>query len=85
MRAELVTRLYILSTNIPALMACATDLNLGFSSLRRLVGPTCRVKVAVSHSRTSGGTASGWTSESSSSSSASLLSQQGEMETEYPL
>lgn len=54
-------------------MACATDRNLGFSSDFRRVVAICRVKVEASHSRTSGGTASGCTSESSSSSSAKRL------------
>lgn len=66
----LITRRYMRSTNIPARMACATDLNLGFSSPLRLVQAICLVKVDASQSRTSCGTASGWTSESSSSSSA---------------
>lgn len=71
--AVLVTRLYIRSTKIPALIACATERNFGFSSAFRLVVASCLVKVDASHSRTSGGTASGCTSDSSSSSSASRL------------
>lgn len=73
MRAVLVTFRYILSTNIPARIACATERNFGFSSAFRRVVASWRVKVEASHSRTSGGTASGCTSESSSSSSASRL------------
>ena len=73
MRAVLDTLRYIRSTKMPALMACATDRNLGFSSDFRRVVAICRVKVEASHSRTSGGTASGCTSESSSSSSAKRL------------
>lgn len=71
--AVLVTLLYIRSTNIPARMACATERNLGFSSLFFQLEACCRVNVEASHSRTSGGTASGWTSDNSSSSSTSLL------------
>jgi hypothetical protein len=58
---------------MPALMACATERNFGFSSARRRCDASCRVKVEASHSRTSCGTASGCTSLSSSSSSASRL------------
>lgn len=64
---------------MPALMACATDRNLGFSSDFRRVVAICRVKVEASHSRTSGGTASGCTSDSSSSSSAKRL-HRGELQ-----
>lgn len=64
------TLLYMRSTNIPARMACATDLNLGFSSPFLRVQGICLVNVDASHSRTSCGTASGCTSDSSSSSSA---------------
>lgn len=71
--AVLVTLLQILSTKMPALIACATERNFGFSSDFRFAVASCRVKVEASHSRTSGGTASGWTSDSSSSSSANLL------------
>jgi hypothetical protein len=61
---------------MPALMACATERNFGFSSAFRLVVASCLVKVDASHSRTSGGTASGCTSDSSSSSSASRLQEE---------
>lgn len=61
------------STKMPARMACATDRNLGFSSDLLRVVAIWRVKVEANHSRTSGGTASGCTSESSSSSSARRL------------
>lgn len=71
--AALVTLRYILSTNIPARIACATDRNFGFSSVLRLDVASCLVKVDASHSRTSGGTASGCTSLSSSSSSTKRL------------
>lgn len=72
-RAAFVTFLYIRSTKIPALIACATDLNFGFSSVFRLDVANCLVNVDASHSRTSGGTASGCTSLSSSSSSTKRL------------
>lgn len=75
MSAELDTRRYIRSTNIPARIACATDRNFGFSSDFFRVVANCRVNVDANHSRTSGGTASGWTSDSSSSSSASRLNK----------
>jgi hypothetical protein len=58
---------------MPARMACATDLNFGFSSVFLRVVANWRVKVDANHSRTSGGTASGCTSDSSSSSSAKRL------------
>lgn len=64
------TRRYMRSTNMPARMACATDLNLGLSSPLRRVHAICLVNVDASQSRTSCGTASGCTSDSSSSSSA---------------
>lgn len=72
-RAELEIRRQIRSTKIPALIACATDRNLGFSSVFLLVVANCLVKVEANHSLTSGGTASGCTSDSSSSSSANRL------------
>lgn len=72
-RAELETRRYMRSTKMPARMAWATERNLGFSSLLRRLVAIWRVKVDASHSRTSGGTASGCTSDSSSSSSARRL------------
>lgn len=71
--AVLDTRRYIRSTNIPALIACATERNFGFSSDFFLVVFSCRVNVDANHSRTSGGTASGCTSDNSSSSSAKRL------------
>lgn len=71
--AVLETRLYIRSTNMPARIACATERNLGFSSDFLRVVANWRVKVEANHSLTSGGTASGCTSDSSSSSSASRL------------
>lgn len=71
--AVLDTRRYIRSTKMPARMACATERNLGFSSDFLRVVASWRVNVEASHSRTSGGTASGCTSDSSSSSSASRL------------
>uniref|UniRef100_A0A8W7Q1F3 Uncharacterized protein n=1 Tax=Anopheles coluzzii TaxID=1518534 RepID=A0A8W7Q1F3_ANOCL len=48
---------------MPARMACATERNLGFSSDFFRVVASCRVKVDANHSRTSGGTASGCTSD----------------------
>lgn len=71
--AELDTRRYIRSTKMPARIACATDRNFGFSSDFLRVVASCRVNVEANHSRTSGGTASGCTSDSSSSSSARRL------------
>lgn len=71
--AVLDTRRYIRSTKIPARMAWATERNLGFSSLFFRVVANCRVNVEANHSLTSGGTASGCTSDSSSSSSARRL------------
>lgn len=73
MRAVRETLRYIRSTNIPARMAWATVRNFGFSSVRLRVVADCRVNVEANHSRTSGGTASGCTSDSSSSSSARRL------------
>lgn len=57
--AELDTRRYIRSTNIPARIACATERNFGFSSDFLRVVANCLVNVEANHSRTSGGTASG--------------------------
>lgn len=71
--AVLETRRYIRSTKIPARIAWATDRNFGFSSLFLRVVASWRVNVDASHSLTSGGTASGCTSDSSSSSSAKRL------------
>lgn len=73
MSAVRETLRYIRSTNMPARIACATVRNFGFSSVRRRVVADCRVKVEANHSRTSGGTASGCTSDNSSSSSARRL------------
>lgn len=58
---------------MPARMAWATDRNFGFSSLFLRVVASWRVNVEASHSLTSGGTASGCTSDNSSSSSAKRL------------
>lgn len=58
---------------MPARIACATDRNFGFSSLFFRVVASWRVNVEASHSLTSGGTASGCTSDNSSSSSANRL------------
>lgn len=74
--AELDTRRYIRSTNIPARIAWATERNFGFSSDFLRVVASWRVNVDANHSRTSGGTAFGSTSDNSSSSSARRLQKE---------
>jgi hypothetical protein len=76
-KAEADGRRQILSTKMPALIALATDRNFVLANPSSVVGFLApdgrRVNVDVSHARTSGGTASGSTSENSSSSSVACF------------